>query len=72
MLHGFGGARAEVVGASPLFWDRGCDLLMYDSRGHGDSSPSLLTFGVHEREDVDARDRLAREAHARFPTAGSG
>jgi pimeloyl-ACP methyl ester carboxylesterase len=52
MLHGFGGARAEVVGASPLFWDRGCDLLLYDSRGHGDSSPSLLSFGVHEREDL--------------------
>jgi hypothetical protein len=52
MLHGFGGARAEVVGASPIFWDRGCDLLMYDSRGHGDSSPSLLTFGVTEREDA--------------------
>jgi pimeloyl-ACP methyl ester carboxylesterase len=52
MLHGFGGARGEVVGASPLFWNRGCDLLLYDSRGHGDSSPSLLSFGVHEREDL--------------------
>jgi pimeloyl-ACP methyl ester carboxylesterase len=52
MLHGFGGARAEVVGASPIFWDRGCDLLMYDSRGHGDSSPSLLSFGVTERQDL--------------------
>jgi uncharacterized protein len=54
MLHGFGGARAEVVGASPIFWDRGCDLLMYDSRGHGDSSPALLTFGPHEKEDLVA------------------
>jgi hypothetical protein len=52
MLHGFGGARAEVVGAAPIFWDRGCDLLMYDSRGHGDSSPALLSFGVHERQDL--------------------
>jgi hypothetical protein len=54
MLHGFGGARAEVVGASPIFWDRGCDLLLYDSRGHGDSSPALLTFGPHEKEDLVA------------------
>ena len=54
MLHGFGGARAEVVGAAPIFWDRGCDLLMYDSRGHGDSSPALLTFGPHEKEDLVA------------------
>jgi dipeptidyl aminopeptidase/acylaminoacyl peptidase len=52
MLHGFGGARAEVLGASPIFWNRGCDLLLYDSRGHGDSSPALLTFGVHERQDL--------------------
>jgi pimeloyl-ACP methyl ester carboxylesterase len=52
MLHGFGGARAEVVGASPIFWKRGCDLLLYDSRGHGTSTPALLTFGVHERQDL--------------------
>jgi hypothetical protein len=52
MLHGFGGARAEVVAAAPLFWDRGCDLLLYDSRGHGESTPKLLTFGVTEREDA--------------------
>jgi uncharacterized protein len=52
MLHGFGGARAEVLGASPIFWGRGCDLLLYDSRGHGSSSPALLTFGVHERQDL--------------------
>jgi uncharacterized protein len=52
MLHGFAGARAEVIGATPIFWDRGCDLLLYDSRGHGDSSPSLLSFGVTERQDL--------------------
>jgi uncharacterized protein len=52
MLHGFGGARAEVVAASPIFWERGCDLLFYDSRGHGTSTPALLTFGVHERQDL--------------------
>jgi pimeloyl-ACP methyl ester carboxylesterase len=52
MLHGFGGARGEVVGAAPIFWNRGCDLLLYDSRGHGTSTPALLTFGVHERQDL--------------------
>ncbi len=52
MLHGFGGARGEVVAAAPIFWRRGCDLLLYDSRGHGTSSPALLTFGVHERQDL--------------------
>lgn len=52
MLHGFGGSRAEVLGASPIFWDRGCDLLLYDARGHGDSSRGLLTYGAHERQDL--------------------
>jgi pimeloyl-ACP methyl ester carboxylesterase len=52
MLHGFGGARGEVIGPAPIFWKRGCDLLLYDSRGHGDSSPALLSFGVHERQDL--------------------
>ena len=52
MLHGFGGGRAEVLAPTPIFWDRGCDLLLYDSRGHGESSPSLPSYGVHERQDL--------------------
>jgi len=52
MLHGFGGSRAEVLAPSPIFWRRGCDLLLYDARGHGDSSRALLSFGAHEREDL--------------------
>lgn len=52
MLHGFGGSKAEVLGASPLFWERGCDLLLYDARGHGESSSALLSYGVLEREDL--------------------
>ena len=52
MLHGFGGDRAEVLAPTPIFWNRGCDLLLYDSRGHGESSPSLLSYGVHERQDL--------------------
>jgi uncharacterized protein len=52
MLHGFGGSKAEVLGATPIFWRRGCDLLLYDARGHGESDRSLLSFGAHEREDL--------------------
>ena len=52
MLHGFGGSRAEVLAPSPIFWRRGCDLLLYDARGHGESDRDLLSFGVHEREDL--------------------
>lgn len=60
MLHGYGGDKAEILGANPLFWDRGCHLLSYDARGHGDSSRALLTFGAHERDDLRlATDWLA-------------
>ena len=52
MLHGFGGSKAEVLGATPIFWQRGCDLLLYDARGHGDSDRAILTFGAHERDDL--------------------
>lgn len=52
MLHGFSGSRAEVLAATPIFWERGCDLVLYDARGHGDSSRALLSYGVHEREDL--------------------
>ena len=52
MLHGFGGSKAEILAATPIFWQRGCDLLLYDARGHGDSDRALLSFGVHEREDL--------------------
>jgi fermentation-respiration switch protein FrsA (DUF1100 family) len=59
MLHGFAGDKTEVVAPAPIFWRRGCDLLLYDSRGHGDSSKALLTFGFHERQDLlDAIDWL--------------
>ncbi len=51
MLHGFTGDRNEVLPATPLFWQRGCHLLMYDARGHGQSTPSLPTYGVNEKFD---------------------
>lgn len=71
MLHGFGGARAEVLGAAPIFWDRGCDLLLYDSRGHGDSSPALLTFGPHEKDDLAAAiEWLSRRSNLRDDRIG--
>ena len=52
MLHGFSGNKAEILAVSPVFWKRGCDVLAYDARGHGESSRALLTYGVHEREDL--------------------
>ena len=74
MLHGFSGSRQELLGATPLYWNLGCDLLMYDARGHGDSSPSLLTYGAHEKDDLArAVDWLATKTslpHKKIGLAG--
>ncbi len=51
MAHGIGGARIQGVPAAPIFWQKGCHLLMYDARGHGESTPALHTYGVAEKVD---------------------
>ena len=68
LLHGYRSTRAGALQYAPLFWDRGCDLLAYDARGHGNSTESLHTYGYHEKEDgvaaakwLMARTGLAQE-----------
>ncbi|MCL4261576.1 MAG: alpha/beta fold hydrolase [Anaerolineae bacterium] len=54
LLHGYTGTRYSALQYAPLFWERGCDLLAYDARGHGESSPAFHTYGYHERQDARA------------------
>ncbi len=54
LLHGYTGTRYSALQYAPLFWDRGCDVLAYDARGHGESSPAFHTYGYHERQDARA------------------
>lgn len=62
-LHGFRGTRYHVLNWAPLFWERGCDVLAYDHRGHGDSTPAFHTYGFHEKEDaIAALDWFAARA----------
>lgn len=51
MLHGYTGTRYGTLQYAPLFWDRGCDLLAYDARGHGESSAAYHTYGYFEKDD---------------------
>lgn len=51
LLHGYRSTRAGSLQYAPLFWDKGCDLLAYDARGHGDSTDTLHTYGYYEKED---------------------
>ena len=62
-LHGFRGTRYHALNWARLFWERGCDVLAYDHRGHGDSTPAFHTYGYHEKEDaMAALDWLAGHA----------
>jgi hypothetical protein len=51
LLHGYTGTRYSALQYAPLFWERGCDLLAYDARGHGESSEAYHTYGYYEKED---------------------
>lgn len=51
-MHGFTGTRYQVLYWAPLFWERGCDILTYDHRGHGASTPALHTYGYFEKQDA--------------------
>ncbi len=51
-LHGFTGTRYHALNWAPLFWERGCDILAYDHRGHGDSTPAFHTYGFYEKQDA--------------------
>ncbi len=54
LLHGYTGTRYGAMQYAPLYWDRGCDLLAYDARGHGASTPAYHTFGYYEKLDGQA------------------
>jgi hypothetical protein len=51
MLHGYTSTRYGVLQYADPFWQRGCDLLAYDARGHGQSSDAYHTYGYHEKFD---------------------
>lgn len=60
-MHGFTGTRYEALYWAPLFWERGCDFLTYDHRGHGDSTPAFHTYGYYEKDDALAALRWFEE-----------
>jgi pimeloyl-ACP methyl ester carboxylesterase len=51
ILHGYTDTRYGALQYTPLFWERGCDLLLYDARDHGVSSQAYHTFGFCEKAD---------------------
>ncbi len=62
-LHGFHGTRYHVLDWAPMFWERGCDILAYDHRGQGASTPAFHTYGFYEKQEaVAALDWFAARA----------
>ena len=51
-LHGSADNRASGVYLGERFLARGFDVLMYDSRAHGESEGSNCTYGFYERKDL--------------------
>ena len=51
-LHGFADNRASGAGVFGRFRRRGFDVVAYDSRAHGDSGGSAVTYGYFEKKDL--------------------
>lgn len=52
VLHGVASSRQDGIGFAPMFLEQGYSVPAPDSRGHGESGGSLVTYGVLERHDV--------------------
>ncbi len=52
VLHGIGNSRQGSAGYASLFLDQGYSVLLPDSRGHGTSGGTLVTYGLWEKYDV--------------------
>lgn len=52
MAHGHNSYRVEMIKYMYLFEDCGCDIAMYDHRGHNISDEAYATFGIKESEDL--------------------
>ena len=52
MAHGYHDNRMSMIKYTPAFQDCGCDLLLYDHRGFGESDESYGSGGINEATDL--------------------
>ena len=52
MLHGIGDSKSGSAGFAPLLLSGGYSVLAPDSRAHGESGGSLVTYGLLEKYDL--------------------
>ncbi len=51
-LHGVGDCKIAGVQMSAFFFEQGYNVLLYDSRHHGESGGHYCTYGFYEKHDV--------------------
>lgn len=51
-LHGVGDCRTAGVPLAQLLFKNGFNVLLYDSRAHGESGGAFCTYGYYEKHDV--------------------
>ncbi|PYZ94954.1 alpha/beta hydrolase [Salipaludibacillus keqinensis] len=51
LAHGFRSQRADMGDYVQFYYDQGFDILIPDSRGHGESEGDYVSFGWHDRLD---------------------
>lgn len=65
LAHGFGNTSDSMGKLAKFYYDRGFDILLPDSRGHGDSEGDYIGYGWHDRLDyLDWIDLLIEEHDA--------
>lgn len=70
-LHGVGDCRTAGVALARLLFRRGFNVLLYDSRAHGESGGRFCTYGYYEKHDVGtAISYLARRRDLRIGKVG--
>ena len=52
MAHGWSQSRLEMIKYMYLFEECGCDMVVYDHRGHNKSDEAYATGGIMETEDL--------------------
>jgi len=61
MVHGLNRSRIEMVKRVPFVHSSGWNAILLDLRHHGASAGAATTFGVKEKQDVEAAARFSRE-----------
>lgn len=65
LVHGVGASKADLLAIAGFLHQTGCQVFLFDLRGHGDSPGHTTSFGYYEARDVrGAMEYLQRRGDA--------